>query len=94
VSTALRVLLETLDPQRRVVFLLHEVSGFSHAEIAPVVDRTERAGRQLAYRVRKRVSVGRLRYRPTEAEYRHTTERFLFATGTGGPMAYVKSGAD
>jgi RNA polymerase sigma-70 factor (ECF subfamily) len=94
VSAALRVLLETLDQAERVVFLLHEVFGFSHAEIAPVVGRTERAVRQLAYRARQRVSVGLPRHQPTAAEYRHTTERFLLATGTGDLMAYAKSCAD
>lgn len=94
VSTALRVLLETLDPVQRVVFLLHEVFGFAHAEIAPIVDRTERAVRQLAYRARQRVSAGRRRHRPTAAEHRHLTERFLLATGTGDLTAYATSCAD
>jgi RNA polymerase sigma-70 factor (ECF subfamily) len=94
VPTALRVLLETLDPVERVVFLLHEVFGFSHAEIAPVVGRTERAVRQLAYRARQRVSAGQPRYRPTAAEHRHITERFLLATNTGDLTAYANSCAD
>jgi RNA polymerase sigma-70 factor (ECF subfamily) len=91
VSTALRVLLETLDPVERVVFLLHEVFGFSHAEVAPIVGRTERAVRQLAYRARQRVSAGWSRFRPTAAEHRHITERFLLATSTGDLRAYAKS---
>lgn len=91
VSTALRVLLETLDPVERVVFLLHEVFGFAHAEIAPIVDRTERAVRQLAYRARQRVSAGRPRHEPTAAEHRHITERFLLATDTGDLTAYATS---
>jgi RNA polymerase sigma-70 factor (ECF subfamily) len=91
VSTALRVLLETLDPMERVVFLLHEVFGFAHAEIAPVVDRTERAVRQLAYRARHRVRTGQPRHRTTAAEHRHLTERFLLATGTGDLAAYATS---
>lgn len=94
VSAALRVLLETLDPVERVVFLLHEVFGFAHAEIAPVVDRTERAVRQLAYRARRRVSAGRPRYRLTAADHRRITERFLLATGTGDLMAYATSCTD
>ena len=91
VSPALRVLLETLDPVERAVFLLHEVFGFAHAEIAPIVDRTERAVRQLAYRARHRVSTGVPRHRPTTAEHRHITERFLLATSTGDLVAYATS---
>jgi RNA polymerase sigma-70 factor (ECF subfamily) len=91
VSAAVRVLLETLDPVERVVFLLHEVFGFAHAEIAPLVDRTEHAVRQLSYRARQRVSAGQPRHRPSVAEHRHTTERFLLAIGTGDPMAYATS---
>jgi len=91
VSTAVRVLLQTLDPVERTVFLLHEVFDFSHAEIVPVVGRTERAVRQLAYRARQRVRAGRPRYQPTAAEYRRTTERFLLATGTGDLLAYANS---
>jgi RNA polymerase sigma-70 factor, ECF subfamily len=91
VSTALRVLLETLDPVERVVFLLHEVFGFAHAEIALVVNRTERAVRQLAYRARHHVSTGTPRHRLNAAEHRHFTERFLLAAGTGDLAAYATS---
>ncbi|HVV14613.1 sigma-70 family RNA polymerase sigma factor [Amycolatopsis sp.] len=94
VSTALHVLLETLDPVERTVFLLHEVFAFSHAEIAPVVGRTERAVRQLAYRARQRIRAGRPRHRPTAAEHRQTTERFLLATSTGDLTAYARPCAD
>ncbi|MGW6198300.1 sigma-70 family RNA polymerase sigma factor [Kribbella sp. NPDC055110] len=94
VSAALRVMLETLDPVERVVFLLHEVFELPHAEIAPAVNRTERAVRQLAYRARQRINAGQPRHRPTRTDHKRTTERFLLATGTGDLMAYATSCTD
>ncbi|MQY31646.1 sigma-70 family RNA polymerase sigma factor [Nocardia aurantia] len=91
VAAAVRVLLETLDRNERVVFLLHEVFGYSHAEIAPVVARSERAVQQLAYRARQRIRAGRRRYHPTIAEHRTTTRRFLLATESGDLLTYANS---
>ncbi|MBH0780850.1 sigma-70 family RNA polymerase sigma factor [Nocardia bovistercoris] len=91
VSAGMLLLLETLDPVERTVFLLHEVFGYSHAEIAPVVARTERAVRQLAYRARGRVRSRQSRYRPTPAEHRVSTLRFLLATDSGQLLSYADS---
>lgn len=86
VAAGMLVVLETLAPTERAVFLLHDVFGFSHAEIAGVVGRTERAVRQLAYRARLRVRSRRPRFRPTAGEHRATTERFLAAAALGGDL--------
>jgi RNA polymerase sigma-70 factor (ECF subfamily) len=75
VAAGLLVVLETLAPTERAVFLLHDVFGFSHAEIAVIVGRTERAVQQMAYRARRHVRARRPRFRPTPAEHRATTER-------------------
>ncbi len=55
VGLALLVVLETLNPAERLAFVLHDVFGLSFEEIAPMVDRTPGAARQLASRARRRV---------------------------------------
>jgi RNA polymerase sigma factor (sigma-70 family) len=52
---ALLVVLETLAPAERVAFVLHDMFDLSFEEIAPIVDRTPAAARQLASRARRRV---------------------------------------
>jgi RNA polymerase sigma-70 factor (ECF subfamily) len=60
VGLALLVVLDTLAPAERLSFVLHDVFGFSFQEIAPMVDRTPAAARQLASRGRRRVKGARL----------------------------------
>lgn len=55
VGLALLVVLEKLTPAERLAFVLHDVFGVSHAEIAAVLDRSEAAAQQLASRARRRV---------------------------------------
>jgi RNA polymerase sigma-70 factor (ECF subfamily) len=55
VGLALLVVLETLDPAERLAFVLHDMFGVPFAEIAPIVDRSLEATRQLASRARRRV---------------------------------------
>jgi len=55
VGLALLIVLDTLDPAERLAFVLHDVFGMTFDEIAPVVDRTPVAARQLASRARRRV---------------------------------------
>jgi RNA polymerase sigma-70 factor, ECF subfamily len=55
VGLALLVVLETLNPAERLAFVLHDMFGISFDEIAPLVDRTPAAARQLASRARRRV---------------------------------------
>lgn len=52
---ALLVVLDALEPDERVAVVLHDVAGLSFDEIAPIVDRTADATRQLASRARRRV---------------------------------------
>jgi RNA polymerase sigma-70 factor (ECF subfamily) len=85
-SMGLLVVLETLTPVERAVFVLHEAFGFSHAEIAEMTGRTERAVRQLAYRARQHVHARRPRRDAPRAEHREVTERFL-AAALGGDLS-------
>src|SRR5207253_7575871 len=55
VGLALLVILETLTPAERLAFVLHDMFGVPFEEIAPIVDRTPAAARQLASRGRRRV---------------------------------------
>jgi RNA polymerase sigma-70 factor (TIGR02957 family) len=83
VSMAMLVVLETLSPLERAVFVLREAFGMPHAEIADVLGRKEEAVRQLARRARAHVRERRTRFDADRAEQRRVTERFLEAA-TGG----------
>ncbi|WUH97363.1 RNA polymerase sigma factor SigJ [Spirillospora sp. NBC_00431] len=86
VSMALLVVLETLTPLERAVFVLHEVFGYAHTEIAPILDRSPSAVRQLAHRAREHVHARRPRYQADPQVQRQVTERFLKAA-LGGDIA-------
>ncbi|MER7348788.1 RNA polymerase sigma factor SigJ [Streptomyces aurantiacus] len=83
VSLAVLVVLESLSPLERAVFVLREAFGFPFAEIANTLDRSEAAVRQLAGRARKHVEEGRPRYEVDPAQRRDLTERFLAAASDG-----------
>src|SRR5437773_3454968 len=55
VGLALLVVLDTLTPAERLAFVLHDMFGLPFEEIAPIVERSEAATRQLASRARRRV---------------------------------------
>ncbi|MGW4976903.1 RNA polymerase sigma-70 factor [Streptomyces mirabilis] len=84
VSLAVLVVLESLSPLERAVFVLREAFGYPYADIAAVLDRGEPAVRQLAGRARKHVEERRARYEVDPAERRDLTERFLAAAAGGG----------
>ncbi|WP_067455544.1 RNA polymerase sigma factor SigJ [Actinomadura macra] len=85
VSLALLVVLETLTPLERAVFVLHEVFGYAHTEIAGILDRSPSAVRQLAHRAREHVHARRPRYQADPDVQRRVTEQFLKAT-LGGDL--------
>ncbi len=59
VGLALLVVLETLSPPERLAFVLHDIFAVPFDEIAPIVDRSPEAARQLASRARRRVRAER-----------------------------------
>jgi RNA polymerase sigma-70 factor, ECF subfamily len=83
VSLAVLVVLESLSPLERAVFVLREAFGYPYAEIAGMLDRAEPAVRQLAGRARRHVDERRPRYEVDPAERRELTERFLAAAAGG-----------
>jgi RNA polymerase sigma-70 factor (ECF subfamily) len=83
VSVALLVLLESLSPLERAVFVLKEAFAFSYAEIGEAVERSEDTVRQAAHRARSHVQARRPRFEAGRARQREVTERFLAATAGG-----------
>ncbi|GAA1992361.1 RNA polymerase sigma-70 factor [Kitasatospora viridis] len=83
VSLAMLVVLETLSPLERAVFVLREVFGYSNAELAETLGKSEAAVRQLAHRAKAHVQERRPRFETGAAERRAVTERFLAACGSG-----------
>jgi len=79
VSMAMLVMLETLSPLERVVFVLREAFQFSLVEIAGILGRSEPSVRQLSHRARKHVRDGRPRFRDDRAVHTRVTERFMAA---------------
>ncbi|GAA1880932.1 RNA polymerase sigma factor SigJ [Asanoa iriomotensis] len=79
VSLAVMVVLETLTPLERAVFVLHEAFGYPHTEIADLLGRTPVAIRQLAHRARRHVRDRRPRRPARPQQVRAATERFLDA---------------
>lgn len=82
VSTAMLMVLETLSPTERAVFVLREVFGFEYAEIAAAVDKSPAAVRQVASRAGRAVRSQRPEPVPT-AELDEVLQRFLEAAGGG-----------
>ncbi|MEU3980571.1 RNA polymerase sigma factor SigJ [Streptomyces sp. NPDC026672] len=83
VSMALLVVLESLTPLERAVFVLHEVFGYAHTETAEILGRSPTAVRQLAHRAREHVHARRPRYRTDPRLRQQVTERFTAAVSGG-----------
>jgi RNA polymerase sigma-70 factor (ECF subfamily) len=83
VSVAMLVVLESLTPEERAVFVLREVFGFEHAEIGAALGRSAPAVRQLAHRAREHVQARRPRFDVDWNQQREVTERFLAAAAGG-----------
>ncbi len=84
VSVAMLVVLESLTPDERAVFVLHEVFGFNHAEVAVALGRSAPAVRQLAHRAREHVQARRPRFDVDWNQQREVTARFLAAAAWRG----------
>ncbi|MFI6229594.1 RNA polymerase sigma-70 factor [Micromonospora echinospora] len=82
VSMALMLVLETLSPTERVVFVLHEVFDVGYDEIAAAVDRSPAAVRQIAHRARRHVDARRPRGVASPHETRAVLEAFQRAVET------------
>jgi RNA polymerase sigma-70 factor (ECF subfamily) len=88
VSMAMLVLLETLGPDERAVFVLREVFGFDYDEIAAAVGKSAAAVRQVAHRAREHVQARRKRFAPVDPEQNaRVTAEFMAAAASGNVQA-------
>jgi RNA polymerase sigma-70 factor (ECF subfamily) len=89
VGLALLVVLETLGPAERLAFVLHDMFGVPFEDIAPVVDRSPTAARQLASRARRRVRGAAPTPDADLARQREVVEAFMTAARGGDFDALV-----
>ncbi len=82
-SMAFLVVLETLSPVERAVFLLHDVFGYDFAEVASIVGKSEPNCRQLAGRARRHVEARRPRFDVSREQRAELAERFFAAAADG-----------
>lgn len=71
VSMAMMLVLETMNPAERAVFVLHDVFGYSHGEIAASIGKAEATVRQIAHRARRQVQAPRRRHGNHDRRARH-----------------------
>lgn len=86
VSMAMMVVLETLSPDERAVFVLREVFGFSHDEIASAIGKSSASVRQLAHRAREHVQARRKRFDPVDPQRSMELTTQFFATAATGDV--------
>jgi RNA polymerase sigma-70 factor (ECF subfamily) len=88
-TLAFLVLLETMSPEERAVFLLKEVFEYEHAEIAGMLDTTADNSRQLLHRAKERLKARRPRLSGTAESRRDVAARFAraFSSGDGSELA-------
>jgi RNA polymerase sigma-70 factor (ECF subfamily) len=83
VSMGIMLVLETLSPTERAVFVLREAFGFGYDEIAAAVEKSPAAVRQIAHRARRHVEARRPREVTSPAQVRAAAESFQRAVATG-----------
>jgi RNA polymerase sigma-70 factor (ECF subfamily) len=83
VHMAMLVVLETLTPAERTVFVLHEVFDLPHRDIAKIIGKSAAACRQLDMRARQHVRSGVARYELSPQEQRAASNAFLAACNNG-----------
>jgi RNA polymerase sigma-70 factor (ECF subfamily) len=88
-SLAFLVLLESLSPVERAVFLLHDVFGYGYDQVSDVVGKSEDNTRQLAVRARRRVDERRPRFEASREERERLADRFFEAVEEGDTEGLV-----
>lgn len=91
VSMAMLVLLETLSPEERAVFVLREVFGFDYHEIAEAVGKPAPTVRQVAHRARNHVHARRKRFDGVDHERNAQVTRQFLITAAGGDVQALLS---
>jgi RNA polymerase sigma-70 factor (TIGR02957 family) len=89
VSIALLTLMERLSPGERAAFVLREAFGYSHHEIADMLETSDSNARQLHHRALQRLGEPMPRFRPDPARWRELVERFMAASRSGDVAGLV-----
>jgi RNA polymerase sigma-70 factor (TIGR02957 family) len=89
-SLAFLVLLESLTPEQRAAFLLHDVFDYDYGDVAEIVGTSEENARQLASRARRHVQEGRPRFDPS-AEQREKLAASFFAAAENGDFEALEA---
>ncbi|MGC5034286.1 MULTISPECIES: RNA polymerase sigma-70 factor [unclassified Streptomyces] len=90
VSYAVLTLLERLTPNERAVYVLREAFGYTHREIAGILDVTEAASQQILHRAKRHVAAGKARAEVDEATARRVVDEFLAAATSGRTEPLVR----
>ena len=90
ISMAFLVLLESLSPLERAVFLLREAFDYDYAAIGEIVERSEENCRQIAMRARRQVEARRPRFESSRAEREEIVRRFFSAAQEGDSEALLE----
>jgi RNA polymerase sigma-70 factor (ECF subfamily) len=85
-SMAFLVMLESLTPVERAVYLLREAFGYDYAEVARIIGKNEPNTRQIFARARQHIADRRPRFETSRAQGAELAERFFVAAG-GGDMS-------
>jgi RNA polymerase sigma-70 factor, ECF subfamily len=93
-SLAFLVLLESLSPKERAVFLLHDVFGYDFASIGEIVGESDAYCRQLAKRARAHMAERRPRYTADRAQQERLTADFLRAVSEGDMPSLIETLTD
>lgn len=89
-SLAFLVLLETLSPLERAVFLLRQVFDYEYSEIAPIVGKSESNCRQVFSRAKKHIAAKRPRFEPSKEERERLANQF-FSTCKAGSLPELEA---
>lgn len=93
-SVAFMVLLESLSPKERAVFLLHDVFGYDFASVGEIVGESDAYCRQIAKRARAHMTDRRPRFAADPAQRDRLTSRFLQAVTNGDMPALIETLTD
>ena len=89
VSMALLVVLESLSPLERAVFILHDVFDYDYKEIAQILDRSESACRKLLSRSREHIQANHSRYDVQPESHSKLVQQFMDAAQQGNVQGIV-----
>lgn len=90
ISMAMLLLLESLSPEERAAFLLHDAFDYPYRDIAPIVGKSEANVRQLASRARRHVTENRPRFQTTR-EHQHELARRFFKAADDGDLGELEA---